>query len=139
MFTFCVPSWLGPKKQDFWPKINCSQMKLTNFVNPSTDNSSKIGHNFSNKLKWSKNWSYQKIVFTKNVLLNKYYSINDLNDSWHRKFTLKVRFWHFLTFDDQSVDEFTKYSVFIWLQLIDGQTSCFLRPTQLVKQKVNIH
>ena len=32
-----------------WPKINCSQMKLPNFVSPYADNSSKIGHDFANK------------------------------------------------------------------------------------------
>ena len=35
-----------PKKQGFGPKINCSQMKLRNFVNPSADSMSKIGPNF---------------------------------------------------------------------------------------------
>jgi hypothetical protein len=41
---------LGSKKQGFWSKINCSQMKLPNFVNPSADSLSKIGHDFSNNL-----------------------------------------------------------------------------------------
>ena len=40
---------MGPQKQGFWPKINCSQMKLPNFVSPFTDSSSKIGRDFSNK------------------------------------------------------------------------------------------
>jgi hypothetical protein len=40
---------MGPKKQDFWPIINCNEMKLPNFVNPSADSSPKIGHDFSNK------------------------------------------------------------------------------------------
>ena len=30
----------------FWPKINCSQMKLLNFENWSSGELSKIGHNF---------------------------------------------------------------------------------------------
>ena len=30
----CLTSCLGPKKQGFWPKINCTQRKLPNFVNP---------------------------------------------------------------------------------------------------------
>ena len=37
---------MGPKKQDFRSRINCSQMKLPNFVNPFTDSPSKIGHDF---------------------------------------------------------------------------------------------
>ena len=35
---------MGPQNQGFWPKINCSQMKLPNFVSSSGDGSSKIGH-----------------------------------------------------------------------------------------------
>ena len=37
-------------RQGFWPRINCSQMKLTNVGSPSSDSSSKIGHHFSNKV-----------------------------------------------------------------------------------------
>ena len=32
---FLPKKLFGSKKEDFWPKINCTQMKLTNFVNPS--------------------------------------------------------------------------------------------------------
>ena len=32
---------MGPQKQGFWSKINCSQMKLPNFVSPSGDSWSK--------------------------------------------------------------------------------------------------
>jgi hypothetical protein len=38
--TFCLKSCLGPKKQGIWPRINCSQMKLPNFMSPSADSSS---------------------------------------------------------------------------------------------------
>ena len=41
---------MGPQNQGFWPKINCSQMKLPNFVSSFGDGSSKIGHDFSNKV-----------------------------------------------------------------------------------------
>ena len=55
---------MGPQKQGFWPKINCSQMKLQNFVSSSGDGSSKIGHDFSDevvqKLKLSINHFYKK-------------------------------------------------------------------------------
>ena len=32
---------MGPKKQAFWPRIKCSQMKLSDFESPSGDSSSK--------------------------------------------------------------------------------------------------
>ena len=41
---------MGPKKQGFWPRINCSQMKLSNFGSPSSDSLSKIVCHFSNKV-----------------------------------------------------------------------------------------
>ena len=51
-------------RQGFWPRINCSQMKLPNFGSPSSDSSSKIGGHFSNKvvlkLKSAKNAFYKK-------------------------------------------------------------------------------
>ena len=41
------------------------------------------------------------MILSKNVLLNLYSSIKtkqkDLDDFWHRKLTLKVKFWYFLT------------------------------------------
>ena len=53
-------------RQGFWPRINCSQMKLTNFVSPSTESSSKIGRHFRIKavlkLKLAKNAFYKKGV-----------------------------------------------------------------------------
>ncbi len=55
---------MGPKKQGFWSRINCSEMKLLNFGSPSSDMSSKIGRHFRNKsrsiLKLSKNAFYKK-------------------------------------------------------------------------------
>ena len=49
-----------------------------------------------------KNWFYQKMSITTNVLLNWYSSMKkkiqkDSDDFWHRKLTLKVKFWYFLT------------------------------------------
>ena len=45
-------------------------MKSPNFVNPSAENLSQIGHDFSNnavqKLKLSKNYFYKKCAFFKN-------------------------------------------------------------------------
>ena len=55
---------MGPKKHSFWPRINCSQIKLPNFGSPSGDSTSKIGHYVSNKvvlkLKSAKNAFYKK-------------------------------------------------------------------------------
>ena len=66
IFTFCLASCMDPQNQVFWPKINCSQMKLPNFVSSSGDGLSKIGHDFSNKvvqkLKLSINHFYKKCV-----------------------------------------------------------------------------
>ena len=46
------------------------------------------------KTKSLKIWSYQKMLFSKNVLLN----WNRLmKKKWHRKLTLKVKLWHCLT------------------------------------------
>ena len=36
-----VTSCMGPKKQGFRPRINCSQMKLPDFESPSGDSLSK--------------------------------------------------------------------------------------------------
>ena len=51
-------------RQGFWPRINCSQMQLTNFGSPSSDSLSKIGRHFGNKvvknLKSAKNAFYKK-------------------------------------------------------------------------------
>ena len=64
---------MGPKKQDFWPRINCSQMKLPNFGSPFGDILSKIARYFSNKaffkLKLAKNSFYKKGV-TKLIFFN---------------------------------------------------------------------
>ena len=48
-------------------------MKLPNFVNPSNDSSSKIGHDSSNKV--VQKLKIDKKILTKNVLLNNYYSL----------------------------------------------------------------
>ena len=64
---------MGPKKQGFWPRSNCSQMKLPKFVSPSGGSLSKIGHHFSNKvvleLKSAKN-AFFKISAPKLIFFN---------------------------------------------------------------------
>ena len=37
----------------------------------------------------------------------------DFNDFWHRKLTLKVKFWHFLT--PPPLTQFTKFNNFLWV------------------------
>ena len=83
IFTFRLTSLLDPKKQGFCPKINCSQMKLPNFVSSSSDGSSKIGHDFTNKvvqkLKLSINHFYKKCAH-KQLFLNEKKIQKDLDD-----------------------------------------------------------
>ena len=75
-------------------------MKLPNFVSPSADSLSKIGRHFSNKvvlkLKSAKNAFYKKGAL-KLIFINEKFFLKDSDDFWHRKFTLKVQNWHFLT------------------------------------------
>ena len=84
IFTFCLASCQGPKKQGFGPKIDCIQMKLPNFVNPFADKSPKIGHDFSNKmvqkLKLSNNCFYKKYA-PKLVLENSLWE-SDFDTFW---------------------------------------------------------
>ena len=67
---------MGPKKQGFWPRINCSQMILPNFGSPSGDSLSKNGRHFSNKvvlkLKSAKNAFYKKGAL-KLILFNEFF------------------------------------------------------------------
>ena len=74
---------MGPQNQGFWPKINCSQMKLPNFVSSSGDGSSKIGHDFSNKvvqkLKLSINIFYKKCA-PKLIFFNEIFFQKDSDD-----------------------------------------------------------
>ena len=64
----------GPKKQDFWSKINSKQMKLTNLVFLSFDRKKKIGRHFSNKavlkLKLEKMFFFYKKWFLELIFLN---------------------------------------------------------------------
>ena len=80
---------MGPRKEGFWPRINCSQMKLTNFESPSSDSSSKIGRHFSNKvvlkLKSAKNDFYKKgalkLIFFNEIFFRKIRMIFDIENS----------------------------------------------------------
>ena len=78
---------MGPKKQGFWPRINCSQMKLPNFGSQSSDSTSKIGRHFSNnfKIEVSKNAFYKKgvpkLVFFNGIFFRKNRMIFDIENS----------------------------------------------------------
>ena len=71
---------MGPKKQGFQPRINCSLMKLPNFGPPSSDGSSKIGRHFINKmvqkLKSAKDAFYKKgapeLIFINDFFLERF-------------------------------------------------------------------
>ena len=88
-FAFRLTSCMGPKKQGFWPRINCSQMKLPNFGSPSGDKSSKIGLHFSNKvvlkLKSAKNAFYKKgvheLIFFNEIFFRKIRTFFDIENS----------------------------------------------------------
>ena len=79
---------MGPKKQGFWPRINCSQIRLPNFGSPSGDSSSKIGRHFSNKvgskLKSAKNAFYKKgepyLIFFNEYFFRKIQMIFDIEN-----------------------------------------------------------
>ena len=62
---------LGPKKQDLWPRINILKGKKKKIL-PMNYSSSKIGHDFSNKVVqklteekkcFNKKWSPKLILF----------------------------------------------------------------------------
>ena len=52
-------------------------------------------------IKWFKNWRYQNMPITENLLIDWYYFMKknkkNWDDFWNRKLTLKVKFWHLLT------------------------------------------
>ena len=55
----------------------------------------------------------------------------DSNDFWHKRFHLKVRFWHF--FDNQSVNGFKKYSGLLWGYVGLPIQDCFIKVAQSLK------
>jgi hypothetical protein len=62
---------MGPKKQGFWPRINCSQMKLPDFESPSGDSLSKSANfGLSKQIFYVKNHpNLSKKKFFKNINL----------------------------------------------------------------------
>ena len=121
-------SWWGTRhRQGFWPRINCSQMKLPNFGSPSSDRLSKIGRHLSNKvvlkLKSPKNAFYKKgalkLIFFNEFFLERF--------GWF--LTQKIHFESpkLALFDKLSPDGDSKSGNFIWLKLILGQKPCLCR------------
>ena len=54
-----ILNMVGPKKQDFWPKINILKRKPLYFENTGSASSSKIGHKVVQKLKLKKKYFYK--------------------------------------------------------------------------------
>ena len=59
---------VGPKKQDFWPKINILKRKPLCFENTGSTSLSKIGHDFRKKV--VQKLKLEKKVFSKDGLLH---------------------------------------------------------------------
>ena len=80
-------------------------------------------------IKWFKNWSQQKMLFTKKVRLNWYSSMKFFFRKIWMIFDIKNSLWSpkLPLFDKVSPDGDTKFGNFIWLQLIFDQKSCFFR------------
>ena len=80
-------------------------------------------------IKWFKNWSHQKMLFTKKVRLNSYSSMNFFLERFGWLLTYKIHFESpkLALFDKLSPDGDSKSGNFIWLQLILGQKPCLCR------------
>ena len=103
IFTFHLQSCMGPKKQGFWPRINCSKMNLRNFGSPSGDSLSKIVRHFINKVvlksKSAKNAFYKKggpkLIFFKEIFFRNIRMIFNIENSlWKSKIGT---FWQTVT------------------------------------------
>jgi hypothetical protein len=55
---------VGPKKQDFWPRINIFEAKEKLKILPMNDGPSKVGHEFINK-------SFSNLNLSKKLFLTK--------------------------------------------------------------------
>ena len=91
---------VDPKKQDFWPKINILKGNHCILRIRGAPVCQKLGMILGNKvvqkLKLEKNVFYKKWP-PKLIFLNFSFFWKNSVDFWHRKLTLKVWFWHFLT------------------------------------------
>ena len=110
---------------------DCTQRKLLNFENWVNGEVSKIRRHFRNKscsiLKLSKNVNNKKCA-PKLIFFNKSKIEKDSDNFWHRKLTLKVKFWHF--FDISPLTQFSKFNNFLWVCWFLGKNlSNFVPPT----------
>ena len=86
------------KLEIFLPENQHIQRKLLNFENWCSGELPKIGHHFNNKMIY-------KLMISKNVkqcapklvFFNEKKIQKDSIDIWHRKLTLKFKFWHFFS------------------------------------------
>ena len=63
----------------------------------------------------SKNVNKKKCA-PKLIFFNEKKIEKDSDNFWHRKLTLKVKFWHFLTlFDTSPLTQFSKFNIFLWV------------------------
>ena len=125
---------LGPRKQNFWPKINIlkgNHCILRIRGAPVRQKLSMILENrVVQKLKLEKVW-----FFTNNGLLNWYswmiFFLKKFHWFWHRKLTLKVLFRHFLTNHNSLQDCFKTISfqhVYSWAKILHFRTTIFKVP-----------
>ena len=96
---------VGPKKQDFWLKINILKGNQCILRIRGAPVHQKLGMILGNKvvqkLKLEKNVFYKKLIFLNNFCFGK-----DSVYFGRRKLTLKVQFRHFLTNHNSSYDCF---------------------------------
>ena len=91
-------------------------------------------------VKWFKNWCYQKMSITENVLLNWYSSMKkkiekDSDNLWHRKLTLNVRILQFLKTFTQLIARLKNF-LRGWLLVLDLKEGLVECATVFVKSEV---
>ena len=130
---------MGPKKEGFWPRINCNQMNLPDFESPSGDGLSKSAiSDFQSEFSMSKIICiFLKKFSLRNIHLGAPFLKKTFFADFNFKTTLLLKRRPIL--DKLSPDGDPKFGNFICLQLILDQKPCNLGPIQLVRRKVNIH
>ena len=118
---------VGPKKQDFWLKINIlkgNQCILRIWVAPVCQNlgmilENKVVQKFRKRNVFYKKWS------TKLIFLNDFFFLFNFIKKKKKKLTLKVQFWHFLMSHNSSWDCFKRISskhVDSWAKILHFRT-----------------
>ena len=87
--------------------------------------------NYNRKLREFKgNWTYLRFGMLLEIkVFQKLKLSRDSDFSWHRKFTLKIRFWHFLTFCIRNTVICYEFLLDFWLNILlfRTQTACFAK------------